>query len=340
MPHRIFRGGDFFDLSNTVTHLAPLSPTVSVVIPCYNAERYIAATIESVLAQLPGEVEIIVVDDGSSDSSVELVRAAFPAVRLVEQANQGVAAARNRGIGLASGEWIAFVDADDIWLPGKLATQLARMAAVPGCRMSYTAWHVWPCDDPRPCADQLAQLDLVAHDQARWAGASGWIYPELLLDCVVWTSTVLAHRSLFDEIGVFDPSLRIGEDYDLWLRASRVTPIERVARPLALYRMHAASITRSMPTDNYRARVLERALARWGIGSPDGRQANKAAVQRTLAKSWSDYGGAHLRAGNLAQARRSGWTALRAQCTHLSGWKVLIKSYAPGWKQSTGPEKP
>ncbi|MFX8024319.1 hypothetical protein ABTK62_20960, partial [Acinetobacter baumannii] len=77
-----------------------------------------------------------------------------------------------------------------------------------------------------------------AGDTARWAGATGWLYPELLLDCVVWTSTVLMQRSLLDEIGDFDSELRIGEDYDLWLRASRVTRIERVAQPLALYRQH------------------------------------------------------------------------------------------------------
>jgi glycosyltransferase involved in cell wall biosynthesis len=303
-------------------------PTVSVVIPCYNAEPYIAATIRSVLAQdLPG-MEIIVVDDGSSDRSLDLVREQFPAVRVVTQANQGVAAARNHGLRLARGEWVAFVDADDIWLPGKLKAQFDEMAAIPGCRMSYTAWQVWPSVAAEPGADYLAQLEGTAADRKRWSGASGWIYPQLLLDCVVWTSTVLARRALFDEIGGFDTTLRIGEDYDLWLRASRVTPIHRVARPYALYRTHPASITRSLPTDNYRARVIGRALANWGMRSPDGSSADKAAVRRLLAKSWSDYAGAHLQGGSLGEARRGGWTALRTDFRHLPGWKVLLKSYA------------
>lgn len=302
-------------------------PTISVVIPCYNAERYIVATIESVLAQGHPGLEIIVVDDGSSDRSVELVRATFPQVRIEQQANQGVAAARNNGIRLAGGAWIAFVDADDIWLPGKLAAQLEQLAANPDCRMSYCAWQVWPSDAPRPTPAYLAQLATEAGDRARWEGASGWVYPDLLLDCVVWTSTVLAQRSLFDEIGGFDPSLRLGEDYDLWLRASRVTPILRIARPYALYRIHPSSITHSRPSDNHRAKVIGRALAQWGLRSPDGRQADPKAVRRILAKSWSDFAAAQLQAGDVVHAKRGCWESLRASAAHVPGWKILIKTY-------------
>ncbi|MDM5176047.1 glycosyltransferase [Massilia sp. DJPM01] len=302
------------------------TPLVSVVIPCYNAQRYIGATIASVLAQKEVALEIIVVDDGSRDGSVALVRKGFPAVRVVEQANAGVAAARNAGIAAARGEWIAFIDADDIWLPGKLAAQLARMAALPDCRMSYTAWKVWPSDVPQPPPDYLARLQDEAMDSARWAGASGWIYPQLLLDCVVWTSTVLMRRTLLAELNGFDTTLRLGEDYDLWLRASRVTPIERVARPYALYRIHPASITKATPAENYRARVIGQALGRWGLASPDGRMGDAPAVRRMLAKSWSDFAGAHLQARNLGQARRAGWTALRTDPTHVPAWKVLVKT--------------
>jgi glycosyltransferase involved in cell wall biosynthesis len=303
-------------------------PRLSVIIPCYNAERYIGATIASVLAQGEPDIEIIVVDDGSRDGSVQLVREQFPTVRLVQQANQGVAAARNNGLLEASGEWVAFVDADDIWLPGKLAAQFAQLATAPDCRMSYTAWQVWPSDSPQPEPGVLERLATSAGEARLWNGASGWIYPELLLDCAVWTSTVLARRSLFDEIGNFDTGLRIGEDYDLWLRASRVTPILRVAHPYALYRMHPASITKSTPTDNYRAKVITRALQRWGTTSPDGRVADMAAIRRMLAKSWSDFAAAHLHAGNLAMARKGARAALSAHARHLAAWKVLIKACA------------
>lgn len=300
--------------------------SVSVVVPCFNAERYIGATLRSILAQDGAELEVIVVDDGSRDGSAALIARDFPAVRLIRQSNAGVAAARNTGIQAAKGEWIAFCDADDLWLPGKLAAQLQAVQAAADCRMSYTAWAVWTSSEAEPQPAELANLTSLAHD---WQGASGWIYPELLLDCVVWTSTVLAHRSLFDEMGLFDAAWRIGEDYDLWLRLSRVTRIERVARPLALYRQHPANITRSAPTQNYRGSVVQRALDTWGLQGPDGRAADESAVRASLAGSWSDFAYSQLKAGRGTDARTSLKTALALSPTYWPGWKLLLRSFLP-----------
>lgn len=303
-------------------------PPVSVVVPCFNAERYLAVTLRAVQAELPPGSELIVVDDGSTDGSAALVRAEFPEARLLAHANAGVAAARNAGIAAASHEWIAFCDADDVWLRGKLSAQFAVMAAAPGCRMSYAAWQVWASDTPEPEPELLAKLAARA-DEPVWAGATGWLYPELLLDCVVWTSTVLMHRSVFDEVGVFDASLRIGEDYDLWMRASRVTRIERVTRPLALYRQHPANITRRLPLDNYQGRVVQRALDTWGLAGPDGRRADAADVRANLARSWSAFAHAQLAAGQRAAARQSIGQALRVDRGHWPGWKLLLRSWLP-----------
>ena len=98
-------------------------PSVSVIIPSYNAERWIKSTIDSVLAQTYSNIEIIVVDDGSTDESVSVISKNYPEIKLITQKNQGVAAARNKGIENASSEWIAFLDADDIWLPNKIRDQ-------------------------------------------------------------------------------------------------------------------------------------------------------------------------------------------------------------------------
>lgn len=304
-------------------------PRVSVVVPCYNAERFVAATLRAVLAQAGASLEVIVVDDGSTDASVAIVEQQFPQVRLIRRTNGGVATARNAGIAAATGDWVAFCDADDIWLPGKLAAQFAAMDGVPGCRMSYTAWHVWVSGEAEPEPQLLQRLAAEAGDTRRWSGATGWLYPELLLDCVVWTSTVLMQRSLLTEIGDFDPGLRIGEDYDLWFRASRVTPIERVARPLALYRQHPASITRSAPKANYKGLIVQSALARWGYAGPDGRRMSEVAVQRMLAKTWSDYAAAQLAAGERGAARASVRQALGHQPAHVPGWKLLVRSFLP-----------
>ena len=303
---------------------APAS--ISVVVPCYNAERWIASTLRSVLAQDWPGLEIIVVDDGSCDGSATVVAREFPQVTLVRQPNAGVAAARNCGIERARGDWVAFVDADDIWLPGKLRAQWRALAALPEARMACSGWQVWPSSQPEPAPALLATLAAQAGDAKRWGGPSGWIYPQLLLSCQVWTSTVLMQRALLAEIGGFDTGLRIGEDYDLWLRASRATPILRVAQPLALYRKHPDSITRSAPLANYQAAVVERALARWGYTSPDGRAARKADVQRALAATWCDFAGAHLAAGNPQRARDGAVRALRMRWRQLAGWKLLVKS--------------
>ncbi len=298
---------------------------IAVVIPCFNAKRYIGATLDSILAQQGVVVEAIVVDDGSTDGSADFVEQHYPGVSLLRKANGGVATARNSGVMAAQSEWIAFCDADDIWLPDKLAAQLQAMGAAPACRMSYTAWHVWPSEQPLPEPGLLRRLH---EDQAdsRWQGPSGMIYPELLLDCEVWTSTVVAHRTVFDEVGLFDTGLRIGEDYDLWLRMSRVTEIRRVSRPLALYRQHPANITRSAPTANYRRLVIERALERWGFSGPDGRHVDRRALAQSLAKCCSDFAAAQMAAGAGQLARQSIYDALRYDWRHLPAWKLLARS--------------
>jgi glycosyltransferase involved in cell wall biosynthesis len=303
---------------------------VSVVIPCFNASRYIAAAIRSVHDQHWDKLEIVVVDDGSTDGSADLVAAGSPDVRLIRQANQGVATARNVGVAAARGSWIAFLDADDIWLPGKLAAQADALRGDAAARMVYTAWQVWAGETPGPGAAEVDALLAGADDATRWAGPSGWIYPDLLLDCALWTSTVVAHRSVFDEVGVFDPGLRIGEDYDLWLRASRVTRIARVNRPCALYRSHAASITRSAPLENYRSIVVSRAIARWGYGHEPAGSALRTRVRRALARSWSDFAVSNFNAGQMARAKHGALMSLRIDPTFALGWKVLLKTAVGG----------
>ena len=302
-----------------------LLPRISVVMPCFNAERYVAAALRSVFAQQWPDLEVIVVDDGSSDQSCRLIKEAFPEVHLLRQANRGAAAARNRAIGSATGDLIAFLDADDYWLPGKLKAQWEALAGHPAARMTYTAWVVWDCDDPEP-TDHLVASIAASSSEKRWSGPSGWIYPDLLLDCAVWTSTVLVQRSLLQELGGFDETLPSGEDYDLWLRTSRVTEIFRVPRPLALYRMHVSNLTRKAPAENFQARVVTNALSRWGYASPDGSAARPADVSKALARSWRGFASAHAAARNWEYALHGAAAAVRLDPNHLSAWKLLAAS--------------
>jgi glycosyltransferase involved in cell wall biosynthesis len=302
-------------------------PEVSVVIPCYNAARYVLATVQAVLAQAAGvSLEVIVVDDGSRDDSVARLRASGLPVHIVEQANAGVATARNRGAAHARGQWLAFCDADDLWLPGKLTRQLGALARFPQARMASAAWHVWVDDAPAPptlaawCPEGGVGLalddSLVCDDR----------YPALLEDCVVWTSTVVMQRSLFEEAGGFDASLPVGEDYDLWLRCSRLTPMLMDMQPLALYRMHAGSITKRALPRNYKGEVVGRAIERWGHAGAFGGHADAARVARGLARSWADHAGSAYRAGQAPQAREAALKSLRLQPAQWLGWTVLAKS--------------
>lgn len=317
------------------------TPTIAVVIPNYNAERYLAATLRSVLAQVGDfSLEVLVVDDGSSDGSVEMLRRDFPTVRVLEQANAGVAAARNAGIAAATAPWIAFVDADDIWMPGKLQSQLQLLQACgDSVRMCSTGWHVWPTQSVEPdeaLLNMLTSRIAARTDLPLSLHRTAWRYTELLRDCVIWTSTVLAHRSLLQELGGFDTGLRVGEDYDLWLRASRLTPIPRIDAPLALYRHHGANITQKAPDRNYKGEVVQRAVDRWGYVGPDGRRASRTLVRAGLSRSWADYAGAQLMAGRARRALPAAWRALTLQPSSLLAWTVLCKAL-PGSLLGSGP---
>ncbi len=296
---------------------------ITVVIPCYNASRWIGSTLRSVFAQNWPALEVLVVDDGSIDGSVELIRTQFPEVRLLQQRNAGAAAARNTGIEAAHGGWIAFVDADDWWLPGKLRAQMDLLASQTEARMACTAWQAWPSEDAEPAPELLERL---RQSRTGTGGtASGWIYPELLTGCCVWTSTVLARTDFLRQLGGFDTGLKVGEDYDLWLRASRQTPILRVRQPMALYRLHPHSLTKQTPSRNYEAEVVGRALRQWGYASPDGRRAHPGDVARSLARTWHSFGAAHLREGHFRLALTGAIRSIGVYWRASAGWKLTAK---------------
>ncbi len=209
--------------------VAPAPPAdrplrVSVVIPAWNRAATIARAIGSALAQDPSPLEVIVVDDGSTDATPEVVAAiGDPRLSLITQANGGVAAARNLGIAEARGELVAFLDSDDEWLPGKLAAQLAAFrAGGPRLGLVYTGF------------ESVAADGTATRHEARHRG---WIYRDLLARNVVTGcgSTVMVSRAALDLVGGFDTALPANEDYDLVLRIARFFAADCIAAPLARY---------------------------------------------------------------------------------------------------------
>jgi glycosyltransferase involved in cell wall biosynthesis len=221
----------------------PEPPLVSVVIPAFDGERHVGAAIESALAQDWEPMEVVVVDDGSRDRTADVVRR-YP-VRYVHQANAGVAAARNTGLAAACGDWLAFLDQDDLWEPDKLAVQGAILAADPEVDYVTCAmrWFLEP-----------------GLQRPSWARPGWFVEPQP----AYITSAILARRSAFSAIGGFDSSFVNGSDTDWMLRARdaglRAHQLERV---LVHHRLHAANGSWDIATSRREfARAMKQSLDR------------------------------------------------------------------------------
>jgi glycosyltransferase involved in cell wall biosynthesis len=223
-----------------------MSALVSVVIPVFNGERYLRETLDSVFAQTHRPLEVIVVDDGSTDHSLELARASGHPLIALSQPNGGHASARNHGLAHATGEFIAFDDADDLWDPHKLALQLARFDARPELGVVFAhLQNFWSPD---------------VEESARVTGE------ELERPVPGYTSvTMLARRELFTRIGTFDVSLRHGNDRDWFCRATEQgVAVEMMPDVLVHRRLHAANRSAALGA-NSRAeylRILKASLDR------------------------------------------------------------------------------
>lgn len=272
-------------------------PLVSVIIPAYNARTYVMDAINSVRTQDYSPMEILLIDDGSQDGTADLVHAAAPEVRIISQENAGVASARNTGLREAMGEYLCFLDADDGWFQGKLKAQADYLFEHPEVGLVYHRWLVWKPDQDgvyRMPAISSTHQDAGQIDSTR----SGWIYPQLLLDCIVHTSTVMIRREITKKVGDFDTKLISGQDYDYWLRVSRLTEIHQLVNVYSFYRTVLGSLSTRMKKVNYEYLIVQRALHAWGAVSPDGRNLDKRTLAKRLAKISMDFGSAHFHYGS------------------------------------------
>ena len=222
---------------NPASHLS--RPRVSVVVAACNAESTLVDTLNSVSRQTFRDFEAIVVDDGSRDGTLRLLEshaARWPWLRWEHQENRGVAAARNRGIELARGEWIAFLDADDLWLPDKLASQMALADRVPTLSVIY-------CDVRYFSRRREARHTLLQ----RRPHATGRVLRELFMNNFVYTSAALVRKATLLDVGGFNPRHKVNEDVDLWMRLAENHEIGCVDEALVKYRRTPGTLTRTHP---------------------------------------------------------------------------------------------
>lgn len=279
---------------------------VSVIIPSYNRALFLKEALDSVLLQKNVEMEVIVVDDGSTDNTSAIVESCGHSIRYYYQPNAGVSAARNAGIKIARGEWLAFLDSDDLWLPGKLEIQLDFLRRQPSVKICQTE-ELWIRNGHR-------QNPKKYHKKP-----AGYCFPALLERCLVSPSAVMIHREIFDQVGLFDETLPACEDYDLWLRIGSRRPIGLVERPLIVKRGgHPDQLSTSTAAlDKYRIRSLIKMLRSETLSSDQ-----QALTLAMLAKKCRVYGRGCLKRGRIEEGKwalaQPGILALQIRLTAAS----------------------
>jgi len=258
---------------------------ISVVIPAFNAEIFIQETIASVLDQTLSAHEVIVVDDGSTDGTREIVERFGARLAVLDGPGRGASAARNLGAARATGDWLAFADADDVWLPEKLAHQASMIRE--GVALIYCDRFNLGVKDGLP-EIQSAIQPLVDGD----------VFDSLLLTGnVITTSGVLLRTDVFRALGGFDEDTRLipAEDWDLWLRVAAEHRVAACREPLIRYRLHSQGMSRRMSQMMAaRCLVVSRALS-----SPRGRRLSRSMRRRIWSETW----------------RVNGWDAARHHAT-------------------------
>ena len=293
-------------------------PSVTVVMPCYNAAPFLADAIASIHAQrYAGALEILVVDDGSTDDSVR-VAGSFRHVKVLTQNNRGPAAARNLGLAQATGEVLAFLDADDLWTEGSLNCRVALLRTHADMGVVFGNFTRWtPAAAPGQAAqeqpDQLPAWALQAVDR-------GWVYPDILLDPIVHIIATVVRRSVVQAIGGFDETLRTGEDYDFFIRAAQHCRFGRVDEVVARYRQHAASITRVPQARSNEYTVVLRAVERFGLARPGGQPLEASRLARRLQRLCFDHALQHLHTGDPGIAAAGFRAAIKHDPLRAKAW--------------------
>jgi len=212
-------------------------PLVSVVIPTFNRRKYICDAIDSVLNQSFRDFEIIVVDDGSTDGSGEVIEQKYgDAVRYVYQQNQGRSAARNAAMQLARGRYIAFLDSDDAWKPEKLERQIRILESSEDVGFVHTFTEVINADGSANHIETERRMKLY-----RKAVKRGYTFLGMSQECIMFLSSVMVRRSLVETVGPMDQELAAFEDWDWYLRMVRIAKIATLTQRLVSFRLHAGN---------------------------------------------------------------------------------------------------
>ena len=219
---------------------------ISVVIPSYNRKDFLKRSIDSAINQTKKPLEIIVVDDGSTDGTETMIKSDYDFVKFIKQKNKGVSAARNIGIKVSIGEWICFLDSDDEWKKDKLEKQINAMKSNPGYKFFHSN-EIW------------IKNGLRINQKKKHKKYGGDIFDKCLDMCRISPSSVMIDKTVFDEVGNFNENLVVCEDYELWLRICDKYRIFFIDEPLIIkYGGHQGQLSYSIKSiENHRIKALE-----------------------------------------------------------------------------------
>ncbi len=299
-------------------------PAVSVILPTYNRLQYLRPAVDSVLAQTFSDWELIIADDGSNTQTLDYLQtvASHPQVRLLTLPHTGnPSVVRNTAVREARGEYLAFLDSDDLWLPRKLEVQLGVHRASPQRRWSYTALLR---------VGESGEVMSVEKGRRRPTPEGSILDSLLTLEAAVVTPGVVVHRSLMMEVGGFDEEQPFFEEYDLWLRLNLRSEVSAIAEPLVLVRNHDQHYSADrVGVYNARFRLLDKFEAL----VPDGRLAGIVARER--AKTAGALALVHAAAGHRGSALRMLWRSRQSAWRSRSGWRkagaTAARIITPTW---------
>ena len=219
---------------------------ISVVIPSYNRKDFLKRSIDSAINQTKKPLEIIVVDDGSTDGTEAMIKSDYDFVKFIKQKNKGVSAARNIGIKVSIGEWICFLDSDDEWKKDKLEKQINAMKSNPGYKFFHSN-EIW------------IKNGLRINQKKKHKKYGGDIFDKCLDMCRISPSSVMIDKTVFDEVGNFNEDLVVCEDYELWLRICDKYRVFFIDEPLIIkYGGHQGQLSYSIESiENHRIKALE-----------------------------------------------------------------------------------
>jgi glycosyltransferase involved in cell wall biosynthesis len=303
---------------NTVPAHSQIHSQLAIIVPCYNVDRYLQRALDSAFAQTWTNFHICAVDDGSSDRTVQILKSNASRCSFVSQPRAGAAAARNRAIQMSDSPFVAFLDADDEWLPTKLERQVALLKQNPTLGLACS----------RSSVRDESGTERYAGSALPGIPNSGKLFEFLVRDCFVFTPTVVVRRSCLEEVGLFNESLVVSEDFNLWLRIAARWRICFLPEVLAITHKRPGSLSATIAPEKrlqYGVASLEDVQSRCPELTPtEARALRKALAQRVY------FLGAYLLSTGAAQRSRSQFLgALKLRPTHRRAMAKFLLSFLP-----------